>query len=138
MPSGNSRDRRRTKRNGCSEYCFTAHEGFRSVSLDRWVLQTVALQMHQQYRKISGTNGPTHDFIVSTFYTHLHVDVWISFKSVVYHIWTLCYMAPANLQDCAGNIWKGIQVMLSSCAVNYIRIEFPSDHYAAIVFIILF
>ena len=64
MLSGDSRGRRKTKRKGCLECCVTDHEGFRSICLDRWVLQTVASQMHQQYCKNSGTNGPTHYVIV--------------------------------------------------------------------------
>ena len=44
--------------------CITDHEGFGSVCLDRWVLQTAASQMHQQYGRNSETNGPTHKFVV--------------------------------------------------------------------------
>ena len=44
-----------------------------------------------------------------------HVDVWISFKSVVYIIPR--HYVTGNWQDGAGNIWKEIQVMC--CYLGY-------------------
>ena len=69
MLSGDSRGRRKTKRIGCSEYCVIDHEGFRSVCMDRWVLQTVASQMDQQYRRNSGTNGPIRTILLPSPYS---------------------------------------------------------------------
>ena len=142
MPSGNSRGRRESKRNGCSEYCVTDHEGFRLVCLNRWVLQAVALQMHQQYRKNSGTNGPTHDFIVSIIillYLYSPTCGCVDFilTSSLSYVDTMLHGSQPTGKIVLGISGKEFKSgMLSSCAVDYIRIEFPSDHYVAIAFII--
>ena len=57
-----------------------------------------------------------HTILLSS--PHSHVDVWISFKSVVYHTWTLCYMAHRQLARWCWKYLERIQVVLSSCAVK--------------------
>ena len=88
MLSGNSHEKRKTKRIECSDYWVTDHESFKLVFLNRWVLQTVTLQIYQQYCKNIGTNGPTCNFVVFTLLTCGCVD-FIKISSLSYPDTTL-------------------------------------------------
>ena len=114
MLPGDFRDRRKTKKIGLSEYCTTDHEGFRSVCLNRWVLQTVASQMHQHYRENCGTNGPTHDFIVFTLLACGCMD-FIKISTLSY-LDTMLHGSQGTDKMVLGISGKEFQ--LSLCAVN--------------------
>jgi hypothetical protein len=79
--------------------CITDNPGFRTVCLDRWVLQAAWYQYRQQYGN-RAHQGPEHK----------------ENRHVAYH---------QLVRWCWGVLGKEIRVVLPSCAVSCIRAHFP-------------
>ena len=135
MPSGNSQGRRKTKRNGCSEHCVTKHEGFRSVCLDRWCCKQLSRKCTSSIAK---TVEPMdlHTILLSSPYSLTCGCLDFIQISNLSYLDTMLHGSQPTGKIVLRISGKEFKFMLSSCAVNYIRIELPYDHYAAIVFII--
>ena len=58
-------DRKRTDIEDTTLHCITEHPGFKSICLDRWVLETTGLEVNQHYGSTQETNGPPHKYVGS-------------------------------------------------------------------------
>lgn len=123
-------DRKRTGVDEESQLsCITEHEGFKSVCLDRWVLEAAGYQVIQEHGALQGRNGPPHKFVCRINRTNLLIPAILNH---ILSIPTRClrYIAYRQLvRWCWGYLGRDIRVVLPSCATNAIRRAFPSDSY---------
>ncbi|XP_022101364.1 P2X purinoceptor 7-like [Acanthaster planci] len=81
--------------------CITEHPGFRTVCLDRWVLDTAYYQYRQQY------GGQAHQGSENQKYRHT------AYRQLARWCW--------------GYLGREVRVVLPACAVNKIRSMFPTN-----------